>query len=120
VSEVSYVRSSSLMRGVVKATIGLGVLFTPFLFPNYVLATEEGTKGEPGWLQLNGKILGDGSADLFADGLVGAAPYAVGQRPRFGLALRRRLTLVLSRLLKLDDVRHQKLEVVHWHLRGTS
>jgi hypothetical protein len=44
------VRSSSLMRGVVKATIGLGVMFTPFLFPNYVLATEEGTKGEPGWL----------------------------------------------------------------------
>jgi len=29
--------------------------------------------GQPGWLQLDGKILDDGSADLYATGLVGAA-----------------------------------------------
>jgi len=42
---------------------------------------EKGDKGKPGWFQLDGKILKDGSARLYADGLVGAAPFAVGQRP---------------------------------------
>lgn len=46
-----------------------------------VLHGEKGVKGEPGWLQLNGRILRDGASDLLVDGLVGAAPYAVGQRP---------------------------------------
>jgi len=41
----------------------------------------EGTRGQPGWLQLDGRILDDGSADLYAKGIVGAAPFAVGQRP---------------------------------------
>jgi hypothetical protein len=46
-----------------------------------VLHGEKGTKGKAGWLQLDGKILADGSASLYADGLVGAAEVAVGKRP---------------------------------------
>jgi hypothetical protein len=46
-----------------------------------VLHGEKGTKGKPGWLQLDGKILPDGSANLYVDGLVGAAETAVGRRP---------------------------------------
>jgi hypothetical protein len=62
-----------------------GALGYSFQFPSIVkddvLHAEKGTKGEPGWLQLDGKILRDGSANLYANGLVGAAQYAVGQRP---------------------------------------
>ena len=47
-----------------------------------LLHGEKGDKGQPGWLQLDGKIPVDGSASLYAEGLVGAAPYAVGQRPK--------------------------------------
>jgi hypothetical protein len=46
-----------------------------------VLHGEKGTKGKPGWLQLDGKLLPDGSANLYVDGLVGAAETAVGRRP---------------------------------------
>jgi hypothetical protein len=46
-----------------------------------VLHGEKGTKGKPGWLQLDGKILPEGSANLYVDGLVGAAETAVGRRP---------------------------------------
>jgi hypothetical protein len=46
-----------------------------------VLHGEKGKPGEPGWLKLDGTITTDGVADLYASGLVGAAPYAVGQRP---------------------------------------
>ena len=46
-----------------------------------VLHGEKGDKGKPGWLQLDGKIASDGSADLYADGLVGAKEFAVGRRP---------------------------------------
>ena len=46
-----------------------------------VLHGEKGSKGKPGWLQLDGKILTDGSAKIYADGLVGAAEVAVGHRP---------------------------------------
>ena len=46
-----------------------------------VLHAQKGTKGEPGWLQIDGVIGADGAADLYAKGLVGAAPYAVGDRP---------------------------------------
>jgi hypothetical protein len=46
-----------------------------------VLHGEKGSKGKPGWLQLDGKILPDGSANLYVDGLVGAAETAVGRRP---------------------------------------
>jgi len=39
---------------------------------------QRGTDGQPGWLTLDGKIHPDGVADLYADGLVGAAAFAVG------------------------------------------
>jgi hypothetical protein len=42
---------------------------------------QKGSKGEPGWLSLDGTIAPDGSASLYVDGIVGAAPYAVGERP---------------------------------------
>ena len=43
---------------------------------------QKGEKGEPGWFQLDGRIPEDGAASLYAEGLVGAAPFAVGQRPK--------------------------------------
>ncbi len=46
-----------------------------------VLHGEKGEPGKAGWLTLDGSILDDGSANLYVKGLVGAAPYAVGQRP---------------------------------------
>jgi hypothetical protein len=46
-----------------------------------VLHGEKGEQGKPGWLSLDGNILVDGSANLYVQGLVGAAPFAVGQRP---------------------------------------
>jgi hypothetical protein len=56
-----------------------------FEFPSNVkdgvLHGEKGVKNTPGWLQIDGPIAADGTARLFADGLVGAAPYAVGHRP---------------------------------------
>jgi hypothetical protein len=62
-----------------------GALGYSFEFPSTVkddvLHGEKGKQGEPGWLQLDGRIQPDGAADLYASGLVGAAPYAVGQRP---------------------------------------
>lgn len=48
---------------------------------NATLHGEKGEKGKPGWLQLDGRIQSDGSASIYADGLVGAADYAVGRRP---------------------------------------
>jgi hypothetical protein len=62
-----------------------GALGYSFEFPavvkHDVLHAEKGNKGEPGWLQIDGSIDADGSANLYASGLVGAAPFAVGQRP---------------------------------------
>jgi hypothetical protein len=62
-----------------------GALGYSFKFPSVVkdgmLHGQKGTKGKPGWLQLDGKILPDGSANLYADGLVGASEVAVGHRP---------------------------------------
>ena|SRR5579863_1605318 len=62
-----------------------GAVGYSFKFPSVVkdgvLHGEKGTKGKPGWLQLDGKILADGSANLYAEGLVGAAEAAVGHRP---------------------------------------
>jgi len=46
-----------------------------------VLHGEKGDQGKAGWLQIDGKIASDGSADLYADGLVGAKEFAVGRRP---------------------------------------
>jgi hypothetical protein len=48
---------------------------------NGVLHGEKGEQGKAGWLTLDGSILEDGSANLYVQGLVGAAPYAVGGRP---------------------------------------
>jgi hypothetical protein len=42
---------------------------------------EKCTAGKPGWLQLDGNIQPDGTAKLYAKGLVGAKEYAVGHRP---------------------------------------
>lgn len=62
-----------------------GALGYSFAFPatvkEGVLHGEKGTKDEPGWLELNGTILADGSANIYAKGLVGASEYAVGHRP---------------------------------------
>ena len=41
----------------------------------------KGTKGQAGWLEINGKIGTDGVSHLLVNGLVGAAEYAVGKRP---------------------------------------
>lgn len=38
--------------------------------------------GEPGWLVIDGPIAADGAASFYAKGLVGAAPFAVGARPK--------------------------------------
>jgi len=46
-----------------------------------VLHGEKGSQGQPGWLQIDGTIRADGTADLYTSGLVGAAAYAVGERP---------------------------------------
>lgn len=46
-----------------------------------VLHGEKGTKGQAGWLEINGSIGPDGVSHLLANGLVGASDYAVGKRP---------------------------------------
>jgi hypothetical protein len=48
---------------------------------NNVLHGEKGAKDQPGWLQIDGNISSDGSASFYVTGRVGAAPFAVGQRP---------------------------------------
>ncbi|HTC45421.1 MAG TPA: hypothetical protein VK696_10265 [Steroidobacteraceae bacterium] len=62
-----------------------GALGYSFMFPavvkDGVLHAEKGAKGEPGWLQIDGRIGADGHASLYASGLVGAAEAAVGHRP---------------------------------------
>ena len=62
-----------------------GALGYSFQFSSVVkngqLHGEKGTAGKSGWLQLDGKILSDGAAKLYADGLVGASDVAVGHRP---------------------------------------
>ena len=62
-----------------------GALGYSFRFPstikNGILHGEKGAPHEPGWLQIDGSLGSDGVADLYVDGLVGAAAAAVGQRP---------------------------------------
>jgi hypothetical protein len=48
---------------------------------NNVLRGERGIKGVPGWLQLEGRILADGSARIAARGLVGKERAALGELP---------------------------------------
>jgi hypothetical protein len=45
------------------------------------LHAQKGTKGQAGWLEINGKIAPDGVSHLLANGQVGASEYAVGKRP---------------------------------------
>jgi hypothetical protein len=70
---------------ILSCTNSNGALGYSFEFPSTVkegvLHGEKGTKGEPGWLSLDGRIQPDGTAHFYVDGLVGAAPFAVGQRP---------------------------------------
>lgn len=47
-----------------------------------VLHGERGVAGAPGWLNLDGRIQGDGAAVLAAHGIVGSEPAAIGERPR--------------------------------------
>ena len=62
-----------------------GALGYSFQFPSTVkdgvLHGEKGTEGKPGWLQLDGNIRPDGTAKIYAKGLVGAKEFAVGARP---------------------------------------
>ena len=62
-----------------------GALGYSFEFPSLinqgVLHGEKGVKGQAGWLQLDGAISADGTGNLYASGLVGAAEMAVGHRP---------------------------------------
>jgi len=62
-----------------------GALGYSFRFPsaikNAVLHGEKGTDKEPGWLQIDGSLRPDGEADIYVQGIVGAAAMAVGQRP---------------------------------------
>jgi hypothetical protein len=62
-----------------------GALGYSFVFPSLikegVLRGENGVKGEPGWLQLDGAIPTDGCANIYANGLVGSSEAAVGHRP---------------------------------------
>ena len=62
-----------------------GALGYSFEFPSLikqgVLHAEKGVKGQAGWLQLDGPISEDGTGNLYASGLVGAAEMAVGHRP---------------------------------------
>ncbi|HTX25351.1 MAG TPA: hypothetical protein VMD03_11910 [Steroidobacteraceae bacterium] len=62
-----------------------GALGYSFEFPSVVkddvLHGEKGTRGEPGWLSLDGRIAPDGAAMLYVSGRVGAAAFAVGGRP---------------------------------------
>ena len=62
-----------------------GALGFSFRFDSIIAAGslhgEKGVKGQPGWLSLDGPVQSDGNAALYVDGIVGAAPFAVGQRP---------------------------------------
>jgi hypothetical protein len=62
---------------------------------NSALHGEKGTKDQPGWLQLDGNISPDGSASFYVKGRVGAAAFAVGQRPagtEYGYHIEAKLT----------------------------
>lgn len=78
------VRFDGTWNTVLSCDDAVGALGYTFRFASVVkdgvLHGEKGTKGKPGWLQLDGKILSDGSAKIYADGLVGSSENAVGQR----------------------------------------
>jgi hypothetical protein len=78
-------RFDGVWQTTLSCTNANGALGYSFRFPstvkNGVLHGEKGTAHEAGWLQIDGSLRPDGVADLYVEGLVGAAPFAVGQRP---------------------------------------
>jgi hypothetical protein len=74
-----------LWQTTLSCTNSNGALGFSFRFPstikNGLLHGEKGTAHEAGWMQIDGSLRSDGVADLYVEGLVGAAPFAVGQRP---------------------------------------
>ena len=78
-------RFDGLWQTTLSCTNSNGALGYSFRFPSTVkngqLHGEKGTAHEAGWLQIDGALHSDGTADLYVEGLVGAAPFAVGQRP---------------------------------------
>jgi hypothetical protein len=78
-------RFDGLWQTTLSCTNSNGALGYSFRFPSTVkngqLHGEKGTAHEAGWLQIDGVLHSDGTADLYVEGLVGAAPFAVGQRP---------------------------------------
>jgi hypothetical protein len=78
-------RFDGLWQTTLSCTNANGALGYSFRFPstvkNGMLHGEKGAAHEAGWLQIDGSLRPDGSADLYVEGLVGAAPFAVGQRP---------------------------------------
>jgi hypothetical protein len=84
-SATSATRFDGLWQTTLSCTNSNGALGFSFRFSstvkNGVLHGEKGTPREAGWLQIDGPLHADGTADLYVEGLVGAAPFAVGQRP---------------------------------------
>jgi hypothetical protein len=78
-------RFDGVWQTTLSCTNSNGALGYSFRFPstvkNGLLHGEKGTAHEAGWLQIDGSLNSDGIADLYVEGLVGAAPFAVGQRP---------------------------------------
>jgi len=78
-------RFDGVWTTVISCSVSVGALPYSYDFPaivkDGVLHGERGIKGEPGWLQLEGRILPDGSAGISARGLVGKERAAVGERP---------------------------------------
>ncbi len=78
-------RFDGVWTTVVSCSVAPTALSYSYEFPstveNGVLHGERGVRGAPGWLELEGRILSDGSADISAHGLVGKERYAVEERP---------------------------------------
>jgi hypothetical protein len=78
-------RFDGLWQTTLSCTNADGALGYSFRFPstvkNGLLHGEKGTAHEAGWLRIDGSLSSDGKANLYVEGLVGAAPFAVGQRP---------------------------------------
>jgi hypothetical protein len=78
-------RLDGVWTTVISCTAAVGALPYTYEFTstvtNSVLHGEKGIKGAPGWLQLDGSILPDGSAAISAHGLVGKERAAIGERP---------------------------------------
>jgi hypothetical protein len=84
-AETSSSRFDGVWQTILSCPDSHGALGYSFKFAssvkNGLLHGEKGSRGEPGWLQIDGQINEDGKASLYADGLIGAADFAVGRRP---------------------------------------